>query len=86
MFDLRLTKLAYDDERAKLLLTIPGVSFVLGQALVAAFGDITRLKAGDSAASWFIGGLGPSKVLGSPQDSFRVFCAMNILFQATDPT
>ncbi len=58
VFDLRLAKLAYDDERVKLLMTIPGVSIVVGQALVAAFGDITRFESGDSAASYL--GLTPS--------------------------
>ena len=58
VFDLRLARLAYDDERVKLLMTIPGVSIVVGQAVVAAFGDITRFKSGDSAASYL--GLTPS--------------------------
>ena len=58
VFDLRLARLAYDDERVKLLMTIPGVSIVVGQALVAAFGDITRFESGDSAASYL--GLTPS--------------------------
>jgi hypothetical protein len=42
----------------KLLMTIPGVSIVVGQAVVAAFGDITRFKSGDAAASYL--GLTPS--------------------------
>ena len=50
--------LAWEDERMKLLMTIPGVSIVLGQAVVAAFGDITRFKSGDAAASYL--GLTPS--------------------------
>ena len=54
----RLARLAYDVERVKLLMTIPGVSIVVGQALVAAFGDITRFESGDSAASYL--GLTPS--------------------------
>lgn len=58
LFDLRLAKLAYDDERVKLLMTIPGVSIVVGQTLVAAFGDITRFTSGDAAASYL--GLTPS--------------------------
>ena len=58
VFDLRLAKLAYEDERVKLLMTIPGVSIVVGQTLVAAFGDITRFTSGDAAASYL--GLTPS--------------------------
>jgi transposase len=57
-FDQRLAELAWEDERVKLLMTIPGVSVVVAQALVAAFGDITRFTSGDSAASYL--GLAPS--------------------------
>ena len=57
-FDQRLADLAWEDERVKLLMTIPGVSIVVGQAVVAAFGDITRFKSGDAAASYL--GLTPS--------------------------
>lgn len=57
-FDQRLADLAWEDERVKLLMTIPGVSIVVGPAVVAAFGDITRFKSGDAAASYL--GLTPS--------------------------
>ncbi len=57
-FDHRLAKLGYDDPRVKLLMTMPGVSVVVAQALVAAFGDITRFKSADKAASYL--GLTPS--------------------------
>ncbi|MCA9009162.1 MAG: IS110 family transposase [Planctomycetaceae bacterium] len=42
----------------KLLITIPGASIVVGQTLVAAFGDIMRFVSGDSAASYL--GLTPA--------------------------
>lgn len=58
VFDKRLAQLAWEDQRVKLLMTIPGVSLVVGQALVAAFGDITRFQTPDAAASYL--GLAPS--------------------------
>ena len=57
-FDARLTELAYGDARVKLLMTMPGVSVIVAQALVAAFGDITRFATADKAASYL--GLVPS--------------------------
>lgn len=57
-FDRRLAELAWRDERVKLLMTIPGVSIVVAQAIVAAFGDIRRFTSPDSAASYL--GLAPS--------------------------
>lgn len=57
-FDRRLAELAWQDERVKLLMTIPGVSVVVAQALVAAFGDISRFRTADQAASYL--GLAPS--------------------------
>jgi transposase len=51
-FDQRLAELAWRDERVKLLMTIPGVSVIVGQALVAAFGDITRFASADKAAAY----------------------------------
>ena len=58
LFDQRLAELAWEDERVKLLMTMPGVSIVVAQALVAAFGDITRFKSADAAANYL--GLTPS--------------------------
>lgn len=58
VFDKRLIELAYNDQRVKLLMTMPGVSVVVAQALVAAFGDIDRFASGDKAASYL--GLTPS--------------------------
>lgn len=42
----------------KLLMTIPGMSIVVAQAVVAAFGDIARFASPDSAANYL--GLTPS--------------------------
>lgn len=58
MFDGRLAELAYQDERVKLLMTMPGVSIVVAQTLVAAFGDISRFKTASQAAAYL--GLTPS--------------------------
>jgi transposase len=44
VFDQRLAELGWQDERVKLLMTIPGISIVVAQAVVAAFGDITRFS------------------------------------------
>ncbi len=57
-FDDRLAALAWEDDRVKLLMTIPGVSVVVAQSLVAAFGDIRRFRTADAAASYL--GLVPS--------------------------
>ena len=58
VFDQRLAELGWKDERVKLLMTIPGISIVVAQAVVAAFGDITRFASPDAAASYL--GLTPS--------------------------
>ena len=58
VFDQRLAELGWKDERVKLLMTIPGISIVVAQAVVAAFGDITRFASPDAAASYL--GLVPS--------------------------
>ena len=57
-FDARLGELAYGDARVKLLMTMPGISVIVAQALVAAFGDITRFATAERAASYL--GLVPS--------------------------
>jgi transposase len=51
-FDKRLAELAWNDERVQLLMTMPGVSVVVAQALVAAFGDVTRFASADKAAAY----------------------------------
>ena len=50
--------MAYEDGRAKLLMTLPGVAHGVAMSLLAAFGDIARFKDGDHAASYL--GLTPS--------------------------
>ncbi len=58
VFDQRLAELAYEDQRVKLLMTMPGVSVVVAQALVAAFGEIERFASPEKAAAYL--GLVPS--------------------------
>jgi transposase len=53
-----LAPLAYADPRVRLLMTLPGVGFVVAQVLVAALGDLTRFPSPDRAASYL--GLVPS--------------------------
>ena len=56
--DDQLMAMAYDDGRAKLLMTLPGVAHGVAMSLLAALGDIHRFKDGDHAASYL--GLTPS--------------------------
>jgi transposase len=44
--------MAYDDNRAKLLMTLPGVAHGVAITLLGALGDIHRFKDGDHAASY----------------------------------
>lgn len=53
-----LAKVAYEEESAKLLMTLPGVDVGVALSLLAALGDITRFKTADKAASYL--GLVPS--------------------------
>jgi transposase len=53
-----LAPLAWQDERVRLLMTLPGVGFVVAQVLVAALGDLSRFPSADHAASYL--GLAPS--------------------------
>ena len=50
--DHQLCVLAHDDKQARLLMTLPGVSYETALTLVAALGDITRFRDGDHAASY----------------------------------
>jgi transposase len=50
--DDQLMALAYEDGRAKLLMTLPGVAHGVAVALLAALGDVTRFKDGGHAASY----------------------------------
>ncbi|MCW5983575.1 MAG: IS110 family transposase [Bryobacteraceae bacterium] len=55
---LALAPLAWQDPRVRLLMTLPGVGFVVAQALLAALGDLTRFPSPDRAAAYL--GLAPS--------------------------
>lgn len=50
--DDRLTALAYEGGRAKLLMTLPGIARGVAVSLLAALGDIARFPDGDHAASY----------------------------------
>jgi transposase len=56
--DDQLATLAWHDPQLKLLMTLPGVDFGIACTLLAAFGDITRFRDGQHAASYL--GLVPS--------------------------
>ena len=56
--DDQLMASAYEDDRARLLMTLPGVGHGVAMSLLAALGDIARFKDGDHAASYL--GLTPS--------------------------
>jgi len=56
--DDRLMALAYEDDRAKLRMTRPGVAHGVAVSLLAARGDVARFRDGDHAASYL--GLTPS--------------------------
>jgi len=51
--DDELYRRGFTDERLKLLVTLPGVDLVVAQTMLAAFGDITRFRSADKAASYF---------------------------------
>ena len=53
-----LAKFAHDDQRTKLLMTLPGVDFPVALTLIAVLGDISRFPSADRAASYI--GLAPS--------------------------
>ncbi len=50
--DAELARRGYRDDRVKLLMTLPGVSVNVAQALLAALGDASRFADGDRAASY----------------------------------
>ena len=58
MLDKELAGQAWQDEKVKLLLTLPGVDYHVAMTLLGALGDISRFKDGDHAASYL--GLAPS--------------------------
>lgn len=52
VLDKTLAQLAYQEDRVRLLMTLPGFGYAAAQSLLAALGDITRFKDGDHAASY----------------------------------
>jgi transposase len=56
--DARLAKRVYQDDRVKLLMTLPGVSQQVAQGVVAAMGKVTRFESPEKLASYM--GLVPS--------------------------
>jgi transposase len=56
--DPPLQRLAYEQDKVRLLMTLPGVSHTIALSLLAALGDISRFRDGDHAASYL--GLTPS--------------------------
>jgi transposase len=56
--DRELVARARNEPRVQLLMTLPGIDYVVGLGLLAALGDITRFRDGDHAASYL--GLAPS--------------------------
>ena len=50
--DDELARRGYSDARVKLLMTLPGVSVVVAETLLAALGDVSRFRDGDHAASY----------------------------------
>lgn len=56
--DEQLTEIARQEPRVRLLMTLPGVSYVVALGLLAALGDVTRFQDGDHAVAYL--GLVPS--------------------------
>jgi len=50
--ELEIQKLAYANENIRLLMTLPSIGYNTATALVAVFGDISRFKDADHAASY----------------------------------
>lgn len=56
--DRRIQQIAYEDQRIRLLMTLPGVSYVTATTLLAAWGDPSRFPDADHATAYL--GLTPS--------------------------
>lgn len=52
VLDAEIAHRGYSNDRVKLLMTLPGVSINVAQALLAAFGEVDRFADGDRAASY----------------------------------
>ena len=51
--EAEIRRLAYKEENVRLLMTLPGIDDNTATAVLAAFGDISRFKDADHAASYF---------------------------------
>jgi len=58
LLDKAMTRLAWDDPRVKLLMTLPGVDYAVAQTVLATLGDISRFERPGDAAAYL--GLVPS--------------------------
>ncbi len=58
LLDEQLKTLAHHDDRMRLLVTLPGIDYVVAVVLMGALGDISRFRDGDHVASYL--GLVPS--------------------------
>jgi len=50
--EVEIRQLAYEEENVRILMTLPGVDYNTATAVLAAFGDISRFKDADHAASY----------------------------------
>lgn len=50
--EAEIRRLAYEEENVRLLMTLPGIDYNTATAVLAAFGDISRFKDADHAASY----------------------------------
>jgi transposase len=51
--DEQLATIAQHEPRVRLLMTLPGVNYVVALALLSALGDLSRFQDGDQAAAVF---------------------------------
>lgn len=54
----RLVRTAWDDEKVRLLMSIPGIDYTVAQTCLAAIGDVSRFSSGKKLAAYL--GLNPS--------------------------
>jgi transposase len=56
--DERLVREAWQDEKVRLVMSIPGIDYTVAQTCLAAIGDVSRFASGEKLASYL--GLNPS--------------------------
>ena len=56
--DERLVRIAWEDEKVRLLMSIPGIDYTVAQTCLAAIGDVSRFPDGKKLAAYL--GLNPS--------------------------